>query len=87
MINLLALVSIIVYTQTGCGPCEETKAYLHQHHIPFHECNVSNPDCLQQFEARGGTGTPLIIIGNKKIEGFDANAIQEALQNVAKKQK
>lgn len=74
-----AFAGVKIYTQTGCGPCEQAKSYLQQKGVPYSECNIANSKCLKEFNNLGGEGTPLIIINGKRIDGFSEGSIDRAL--------
>lgn len=74
-----AFAGVKIFTQDGCGPCEQAKAYLQQKGVPYSECNIANPKCLNQYNRLGGNGTPLIMINGQRIDGFSEGEIDRAL--------
>lgn len=67
-----------IFTMTGCSYCEQAKSYLNKKHIQYKECNITtNKSCNERFEKLGGRGTPLIISGSTRIEGFNPSEIDK----------
>jgi glutaredoxin len=54
--------------------------YLSQKGVEFTEKNVSrNPEAVQELMSMGVRSLPLILIGDKRLSGFNPKAIDEAL--------
>jgi glutaredoxin 3 len=54
--------------------------YLSQKGIPFTERNVGkDPKAREELMALGTLSLPVIIIGDKRLTGFNPNAIDAAL--------
>jgi glutaredoxin 3 len=54
--------------------------YLSQNGVEFTEKNVSrNPEAVQELMSMGVRSLPLILIGDKRLSGFNPKAIDEAL--------
>ena len=63
---------ITVYTMTGCQHCVGVKAYLEEKGLAFTERNVLEDDkAMEDFRKLGFRGTPVIIIGDETVVGFD----------------
>lgn len=74
---------VIVYGTAECPYCIMTRAYLLAHQIPFADLDVVKSDKgRREFEALGGKGVPLILIGERRITGFNEAAIDAALQKL-----
>ena len=72
--------TIVVYTMTGCGHCAGLKAYLNEKGIEFTERNVLEDDeAMADFRKLGFRGTPVTVIGEETIVGFDKNRFDEFL--------
>jgi glutaredoxin 3 len=55
--------------------------YLSQKGIPFTERNVGkDPKAREELMALGLLSLPVIIIGDKRLTGFNPNAIDAALK-------
>jgi glutaredoxin len=54
--------------------------YLSQKGVPYVEKNVSrDPQAVQELMSMGLRSLPVIVIGDKKIRGFNPAAIDAAL--------
>jgi glutaredoxin len=54
--------------------------YLSQNGVEFTEKNVArNPEAVQELMSMGVRSLPLILIGDKRLSGFNPKAIDEAL--------
>jgi glutaredoxin len=54
--------------------------YLSQKGVEFTEKNVArNPEAVQELMSMGVRSLPLILIGEKRLSGFNPKAIDEAL--------
>jgi glutaredoxin len=54
--------------------------YLSQKGVPFTEKNVAyNPEAVQDLMSMGLRSLPVIIIGDKRLSGFNPAKIDEAL--------
>jgi len=60
--------------------CQQAKEYLSQKGVPFQEKNiVQDPSALADLKQLGYMTTPVIVIGNAIIVGFDKDKIDQAL--------
>jgi glutaredoxin 3 len=54
--------------------------YLSQKGVKFTEKNVArDPEAVQELMSMGVRSLPLILIGDKRLSGFNPKAIDEAL--------
>ena len=54
--------------------------YLSQKGVEFTEKNVArNPEAVQELMSMGVRSLPLILIGDKRLSGFNPKAIDEAM--------
>ncbi len=71
---------ITVYSSNMCGACEMVKGFLRLRGRDFIERNVStDQQGREQLLAMGWDTTPVTVIGNRVVDGFDADRIDEAL--------
>lgn len=74
---------VIVYGTETCPFCIKTRAYLTERHIPFIDIDVNKTEKGKRDYAQlGGKGVPLILIGNRKMTGFDQPTIDAALNTI-----
>lgn len=71
---------IIVYTQNVCKACEDAKRFLEGNGFTFETRNITeNPEYKRQVLALGATSTPVIVVDNKPIFGFNREFLSEVL--------
>ncbi|MFH1689650.1 MAG: glutaredoxin family protein [Candidatus Eisenbacteria bacterium] len=71
---------IVVYTVTGCQHCAGVKAYLNEKGIEFTERNVlEDEQAMADFKELGFRGTPVTLVGEEAIVGFDRKRFEELL--------
>ena len=67
------------YRSAGCGYCRALRTYLQARGISYREQNSKEARATREaFYARGGQGTPRVVIGSRRIHGFDPFAIEAA---------
>ncbi len=72
--------AVVLYGTSWCIYCKESRAYFREHGIDFTDYDVeSSPEIQAKFKAMGGAQVPLILIGNERIQGFNPQAIDQAL--------
>lgn len=72
---------ITMYATATCGYCAKARAYFAEHAVPYEERDIEKSEqAAAEWKASGGVGTPLILIGNEKINGFDEARIDRALE-------
>lgn len=72
--------TVVVYTMTGCSHCAGLKAYLNEKGIEFTERNVLEDDeAMTDFKKLGFRGTPVTVIGEETMVGFDRSKFDELL--------
>ena len=66
-----------------CSSCEMAKEYMKLKNINFEEKNVSsNMEAQVEINKLGFDTTPVLLIGSKVINGFDAPKIDEAINSL-----
>lgn len=74
---------VILYGTTTCPFCKEARSYLKSKNISFVDYDVNLHEQGQKdFEKLNGEVVPLILIGDRKISGFDLQAIDDALSQL-----
>jgi glutaredoxin len=69
-----------VFTAVWCGYCKKAKAYLAGRGVPFEEVDVEATDRgRREFEQIGGSGVPVILVGNQRMDGFEAQGLEAML--------
>ena len=75
---------VFIYTATGWPHCHWAKEFLSQKGITYQEINVTeHPEKVaDMLEKLGGsTSTPLIVIGDEVVSGFDPNKLERLLSS------
>lgn len=76
--------TVVVFTMPGCQHCAGVKAYLAEKGIEFTERNVLEDDsAMADFRKLGFRGTPVTMVGEEAIVGFDRNRFDEVFQGAA----
>lgn len=71
---------VTLYVIPQCGFCEKARQLLTERGVTWREFDItSSADIKREFVAKGGVGTPLIIVGEEVIRGYDASRIDRAL--------
>ncbi|MED1796831.1 MULTISPECIES: glutaredoxin family protein [Brevibacillus] len=77
--------TVIIYTQTTCGPCQEEKMWLTSQQVAFEDRDIRKNDAyFQEAISLGASMTPVTLIKKENgedivIHGFDKEALKEAL--------
>ena len=75
--------NITVFSSNMCGACEMVKAFLELRKVTFIERNVSTDlKGRKDLMKMGYDTTPVTVIGDIHISGFDAKQIDEALKDL-----
>ena len=72
-----------VFMTSWCEKCHSLMEWMEQKEIEFEAVNVEAKEDQEALDKRmGGTfsGTPVTIVGEEIIEGFDRPAILKALE-------
>jgi glutaredoxin len=79
-------VDVVMYATKDCPYCAKTREYLTEKGVKWDERDIdASPAAAAEFKAKGGVGTPLVLInGEKVVEGFDKAKLDEALKKTLK---
>ena len=68
---------VVMYRTSWCRYCEKARDYLSKKKIPYKEYDVENSSKgKRDYEKLGGSGVPIILIGNKRLNGFSAEKFE-----------
>ena len=71
---------VVMYTTSTCGACKLAKQYFAQKGIGFEELDIERSQpAMAEFRRLGGRGVPLILVGDKRLEGFSPQAVDALL--------
>jgi glutaredoxin len=77
-------VTLYTTTQTVCAGCDQGRALLRARGIPFTEKTVNTDEDKEQLrQLSGKLELPLLMVGSRKIAGFQDAAWQDALKAAA----
>ena len=62
---------VTMYSTAWCGYCKKAKKYFQAKGIPFVEYDIEkNARAKKDYDALGGKGVPVIVMGKKRMNGF-----------------
>ena len=62
---------VVMYSAQWCGVCKTAKAYFKENNIPFQELDIDKSEkARKDFEKLKGRGVPIILLGDKRMNGF-----------------
>ena len=71
---------VTVFTRTTCAPCKTVKYFLQKKGIVFTEKNIDEPENADAFaELSDFPMVPLVIVGDKKIQGLNLSLLSNML--------
>ncbi len=71
---------VVIYTTQRCGYCKKAKAYMRANNIRFTEYDVETSDKgKRDYRRMGGSGVPIIMVDNQRINGFNQSRLARAL--------
>ena len=63
-----------------CVYCAAARAWFIEHRVPFTECLIERDGvCADKYNALMAPGTPVMLVRGKRLIGFSAQAIADAL--------
>lgn len=72
---------VTMYVMPQCGYCEKVRSLLQQRGVSWDEIDIAaSAEGKREFDARGGRGTPLLIVGSDVVHGADAARIDTLLR-------
>jgi len=64
---------VVMYSAVWCGVCKRARQYFKSKKIPFKEYDVETSEKgKNDFARMKGRGVPIILIGKKRMNGFNA---------------
>ncbi|HMV71862.1 MAG TPA: glutaredoxin family protein [Pseudomonadales bacterium] len=70
-----------IYTTPSCAFCKMLRKYLQARGIEYTEHNVNaTVETREAFYASGAHGVPVVVIGTRRIQGFNPLRIESALR-------
>ena len=74
---------VTMYSTVRCGYCKKARRYFRQQGIPFKEYDVeTSRKGRADYKKMNGRGVPIILVGNKRMNGFSADRFQKLYDEV-----
>lgn len=68
---------VTMFSTAWCGYCKLARAYFASKGIPYSDIDVEKTaDGRKRYEELGGGGVPIILVGNRMMQGFSAGAFE-----------
>ncbi|MCW5625819.1 MAG: glutaredoxin family protein [Burkholderiales bacterium] len=69
-----------LFTTAWCGYCKKARAYLQSRQIPFEDLDIETSQWAKgQYDALGGQGVPVILVGGRRMDGYDQGGLERML--------
>ncbi|MGJ9419824.1 glutaredoxin family protein [Massilia sp. CMS3.1] len=73
---------VVLYGTPTCPYCGQARDYLKARGVVFADYDLTtSPQGKQAYDQLKGKGVPLMLIGERRIDGFNEQAIAEALSH------
>ena len=70
--------AVVMYSAVWCGVCRRAKQYFQANKIPFSEYDVeTSAKGKADFTRLKGQGVPIILVGKKRMNGFDPTRFKQ----------
>ena len=74
--------TVVMYSTSWCGYCKKAARHFRKNDIPFEEHDIEkSKKAARDYKKLNGRGVPLILIGDKRMNGFDANRFDRIYNN------
>ncbi len=78
---------VVMYSTSKCGYCKKAKRYFKSKGIAYVSYDVNKSRTgKRDFKRLRGTGVPIIIVGDKRMNGFSESRFDRLYQRHLKKQ-
>lgn len=65
---------VVMYMTEWCGYCKQAARHFRKNNISFVQHDIEkSSNAARDFKKLGGRGVPLILVGKKKMSGFNAS--------------
>jgi len=72
--------AITMFSTSWCPHCKRAKAYFARSGVSFREVDIEASESgRREFDAYGGKGVPLILVGERRMRGFSEEAMARLL--------
>jgi glutaredoxin len=65
--------TVVLYGTEWCGTCAKARRYFKERGIAYRDLDIEkSPTARDEFKRLGGKSVPIILIGEKRLNGFSA---------------
>lgn len=73
--------TVTLYGTTWCGYCKQARAWLAARGVAYRDLDVEQDEAAAAaYRALGGSGVPVIVVGNRKMQGWSAPNMEALLK-------
>lgn len=78
-----AQTKVVLYGTSWCQYCAKARDYLKTSNIPYVDLDIEQSEqARKQHAALGGGGVPMLLVGDRKMTGFNPSALQSAIKEL-----
>ena len=71
---------ITLYGTRGCAHCRRLREWLQARDLAFRELDVERDRrAAREFQRLGARGVPVLLVGDRRIDGFDPRRLKQLL--------
>jgi len=68
---------VVLYGTDWCGYCKKARRYFKKKGISFTDYDIEkDPAAHRRYKQMGATGIPVILVGNKRMNGFTEDGFE-----------
>jgi glutaredoxin len=68
---------VVMFSAEWCGYCRKARSYFQANGVTFRERDVEKDSAARrEYERLGGSGLPLILVGDKRLMGFSEESFR-----------
>ena len=68
---------VVMLSASWCGYCKQARTYFKKNSIRYTDYDVEqNPRGKKLYKQMGATGVPVILVGNKRMNGFSESGFE-----------
>lgn len=73
----------VMFSTSPCTYCQSAREILRRENVDYRDFVIDESiEAKRQFDALGGSGVPLLFIGNRRILGFQEVAIRDSIESI-----
>ena len=71
-----------MYSTDWCGYCKKARKYFGRNGISFTDYDIEkDAEARKRYQEIGAAGVPVILVGNKRMNGFSEGAFERIYSN------